>query len=86
MNGLARCLFGVLGLMALLVLSGCGDAEERYDAGYGDGYAVGYDTVCEIRAASIEGDFNDADYARGYAAGQADGIMACNSDKYPSRA
>ena len=36
------------------------DSDERLDAGYSDGYAVGYNTECKIRAILIEGDFDDA--------------------------
>jgi len=76
----APVLLAVFSLLAV-VLSGCDDAEDRYDVGYDDGYAVGYNTACEIRATLIEGDFDNSDYARGYAEGQTDGIMACNANK-----
>ena len=67
----------------LLMLSGCigEDADERLDAGYSDGYAVGYNTECKIRATLIEGDFDNAHYSRGYYAGLADGAAACRRDK-----
>ena len=70
-------------LAVLLTLSGCigEDADERLDAGYSDGYAVGYNTECKIRATLIEGDFDNADYSRGYYAGLADGAAACRRDK-----
>jgi hypothetical protein len=66
----------------LLTLSGCirEDADEHLDAGYSDGYAVGYNTECKIRATLIEGDFDNADYSRGYYAGLADGAAACRRD------
>jgi hypothetical protein len=69
-------------IVALLAV-GCSvaDPEERYDTGAGDGYAVGYNTACEIRATLIEGDFDDQDYARGYAEGMEDGIADCNADR-----
>jgi hypothetical protein len=72
---------GLIAAMLLLSLAGCDDPEERYDVGYDDGYAVGYNTACEIRATLIEGDFDNSDYASGYAAGQTDGIAACNADR-----
>lgn len=72
-------------IVALLLLAACDDAEERYDVGYDDGYAVGYNTACEIRTTLIEGDFDSADYARGYANGQADGIAGCNADRQAGR-
>ena len=64
-------------------LAGCieGDSDERLDAGYSDGYAVGYNTECKIRATLIEGDFDNADYSRGYYAGLIDGAAACRRDK-----
>lgn len=66
----------------LLSLTGCGGVdEEAYDRGYSDGYAVGYNTTCEIRATMIEGDWSDEDYSRGYAEGQTEGTIACNADK-----
>jgi hypothetical protein len=61
------------------------DPEERYDVGYDDGYAVGYNTACQIRATLIEGDFDNADYARGYSQGTTDGVMACNADRAAGR-
>lgn len=70
-------------LGTMLLISACKgeSAEERLDAGYSDGYAVGYNTECEIRATLIEGDFDNADYSRGYYAGLADGAAACRRDK-----
>ena len=66
-----------------LVFSGCvrEDADERTDTGYSDGYAVGYNTECKIRATLIEGDFDNADYSRGYYAGLTDGAAACRRNK-----
>ena len=64
------------------MLSSCGgDDEEAYDRGYDDGFAVGYNTACEIRATLIDGDWSDEDYSRGYAEGQSDGTIACNADR-----
>lgn len=66
----------------LLSLTGCsGVDEEAYDRGYDDGYAVGYNTTCEVRSTMIEGDWSDEDYSRGYAEGQTEGAIACNADK-----
>lgn len=60
-------------------------ADERADVGYTDGYAVGYNTACQIRATLIEGDFKNEDYSRAYANGQTDGISACNADRAAGR-
>jgi len=64
---------------------GCDDPNERYYMGYSDGYAVGYNTTCEIRRTLVERDFGNEDYARGYADGQSDGSIACNTDKKAGR-
>jgi len=69
--------------MTLFALFGCDDSDERYNVGYSDGYAVGYNTACQIRATLVEGDYGNADYARGFAYGQTDGIIACNAGKKP---
>lgn len=70
-------------LSIMLLFSACEgeSADERLDAGYSDGYAVGYNTECKIRTTLIEGDFDNADYSRGYYAGLADGAAACRRDK-----
>lgn len=69
-------------LVAALALLGCGaDKEERYDAGYSDGYAVGFNTACEIRATMIAGDWDSAEYSRGYADGQSAGTIDCNNSR-----
>jgi len=70
-------------MLVLVALAGCKseNADERLDAGYSDGYAVGYNTECKIRATLIEGDFDSADYSRGYYAGLTDGAAACRRDK-----
>ena len=64
-------------LLALLVLSGCSDADERYDVGYDDGYAEGYNTTCQIRATMVEGDWEDENYSQGYMHGRNDGARDC---------
>jgi hypothetical protein len=64
-------------IMAML-LSGCiEDSDERFDVGYSDGYAVGYNTECKIRTTLIEGDFDSEHYSRGYNSGLYDGAAAC---------
>lgn len=68
-------------LLAALVLAGCEDSDAAYDRGYSDGYAVGYNTACEIRATLIEGDWSNSNYSRGYADGQTAGTIACNADR-----
>lgn len=73
-------------ILAFMTVQGCGsNAEERYDVGYSDGYAVGYNTACDIRATLIEGDWKSEHYARGYADGGTAGTIACNEDRRRSR-
>ena len=69
-------------LFSITFLAGCinkSDPDERFDVGYSDGYAVGYNTECKIRATLIEGDFENADYSRGYYLGLSDGATACRN-------
>ena len=63
--------------VAALGLAACSNAEERYDVGYDDGYAVGYNETCKIRSTLIDGDFNNKHYSRGYSIGYTDGSLAC---------
>lgn len=75
---------GVAAALLLSALSGCtseADREDRYGVGYRDGYAVGYNTTCEIRATLVEGAWDDPDYARGYADGQTAGTIDCNTSR-----
>lgn len=67
--------------LGVQALAGCADSDERTDVGYSDGYAVGYNTACEIRATLIDGDFENKHYAAAYASGQTDGIIACNAGR-----
>jgi hypothetical protein len=68
-------------LIACIFLLGCSDkeaeSEARYDTGFGDGYAVGYNTTCKIRATIVEGDWEDPDYSRGYNDGYKHGAIDC---------
>ena len=66
-----------LGLCVFLSLFGCESADSRYDAGFNDGYAVGYNTTCEIRATLVEGDWDDDNYSAGYRDGYAEGAIDC---------
>jgi len=68
-------------LSALFAISGCSDADERYDVGYDDGYAEGYNTTCDIRATLVEGDWDDENYSRGYAEGRNAGAQDCLASK-----
>jgi hypothetical protein len=75
-----QCGFAVW--LALACLAGCGGSNSSsYDRGRSDGYAVGYNTACEIRTTLIEGDWGNAGYSRGYADGQVEGTIACAADR-----
>ncbi|MDX2370704.1 MAG: hypothetical protein QNK36_20265 [Colwellia sp.] len=57
------------------------DVEERYDVGFSDGYAVGYNTECKIRTTMIEGDWDSEGYSSGYNDGKKEGITDCRNKK-----
>lgn len=65
----------------LAAVAACDNSEGRYDTGYDDGYAAGYNTTCEIRATLVEGDWGDKDYSAGYREGYAAGSLACQKDR-----
>ncbi|MDA9991175.1 hypothetical protein N9E48_10265 [Paracoccaceae bacterium] len=70
-------------MSACILLSACigADPDERFDAGYSDGYAVGYNTECKIRATLVEGDWEDPDYSGGYSKGLIAAADACKHSK-----
>lgn len=68
-------------ILSLLLLSSCVDSDERLDVGYDDGYAVGFNTTCKIRATLVEGDWKNKDYKRGYDSGYRAGAIACRNSK-----
>ena len=70
----------ILMVVSFSIIS-CADPKELYDAGYGDGFAVGYNTTCEIRTTLVEGHWENKDYARGYRIGNEAGSLACIRDK-----
>jgi hypothetical protein len=65
--------------ISLMILAACEyeTAEERYEAGYDDGYAAGYNTTCQIRPTLIRGDWEDDKYTAGHTAGYTAGSNAC---------
>lgn len=65
-------------ILALSMLVGC-SSESKYDVGYDDGYASGYNTKCEIRSTMIVGDFENESYSSGYYDGYKAGEEACKS-------
>ena len=69
-----------------LIVVGCGESageldEARYNAGWNDGHAAGYNTTCEIRATFIEGDWDDSNYSSGHRDGYAEGARDCRNGR-----
>ena len=56
-------------------------ADSRYDTGFDDGHAVGYNTTCKIRATIVEGAWDDENYSRGYNDGLIVGADECRANK-----
>ena len=49
-------------LIVRILFTGCkSEADKRFEAEYADGYAVGDNTECQIRATIIERDFDNVD-------------------------
>jgi hypothetical protein len=70
----------IIGIISIYSLASCDNTDERYDTGYSDGYAEGYNTTCKIRATLVEGDWESADYSRGYNDGRNEGARDCQSN------
>jgi hypothetical protein len=67
----------LLGLTTIILMTvGC-EQRSRYDAGYSDGYAAGYNTECQIRATLVAGEWDNVEYSRGYREGESAGREAC---------
>jgi len=67
-------------LFIVTPITGC-DSTDWADVGYSDGYAVGYNTTCNIRATLVEGKWNDKKYMEAYNDGYADGAAACRMSR-----
>ena len=63
-------------LLALTTLTGFRVAPKTYSQGYGDGYAVGYNTTCG-RGTYLNGDWDSHAYKRGYRNGLRVGVRDC---------
>ncbi|MGI9269880.1 MAG: hypothetical protein ACR2PE_05080 [Porticoccus sp.] len=57
------------------------DSTDWTDVGYSDGYAVGFNTTCNIRATLVEGKWDNDEYMAAYNYGYADGATACRMSK-----
>ena len=65
-------------LICFVLIQGCGESyDAAYDRGQDDGYAVGYNTTCRIRATLIAGDWDVPGYKEGYNQGYVDGSNDC---------
>jgi hypothetical protein len=63
--------------VSLVLLTGFGTRPKTFDQGYGDGYAVGYNTTCRVRATRFYGDWDSPAYKDGYPAGLRAGVRGC---------
>ena len=67
-------------IIVFVGVNSCGESSDvSYQRGHQDGYAVGYNTACKIRATLIHGDWGNKHYSRGYAAGNTSGMIACQN-------
>jgi hypothetical protein len=74
----------VLTLCCSCLLASCGDSSRTTDwsdVGYGDGYAVGYNTTCKLRGTMVEGKWDNEEYMEAYNYGYADGAADCRKSK-----
>jgi hypothetical protein len=55
--------------------------KDRMATGYNDGFAVGYAAACRSEQVPLEGQWDNASYSEGYAAGVADGALACAEER-----
>lgn len=67
----------ITAIVSLLLLTGFGTAPKSFDQGYGDGYAVGYNTTCRVRGTYLNADWDSPAYRDGYATGLRAGVRAC---------
>ena len=69
---------------AVMGLAGCSPDDDRRRTGYSDGYTDGYNHACRISRPSVDVDWSDTAYSRGFVEGSskgvADGIAACGTD------
>jgi hypothetical protein len=71
-----KLFIGTIILAGSVLLIGC-DSTNWADVGYDDGYAVGYNTTCKIRATLVEGNWDNSQYMTAYNQGHADGSADC---------
>ena len=63
---------------SLQFLISCGESKDvSYDRGFDDGYAIGFNTTCEIRSTLIAGDWDNKHYSDGYRDGYQEGSLDC---------
>jgi hypothetical protein len=67
----------LVGAVAITALAGFGTTPKTFDQGYSDGYAVGYNTTCQVRGTYLNGDWDSRPYRHGYRSGLRAGVRAC---------
>lgn len=69
-------------LLSVLALTACGeDPEEAFNAGYKDGYTMGFAEQCMPRITETDPDYDSAEYMRGFRTGHTVGANACVREK-----
>ena len=63
--------------ISFILISCSESSDSAYNRGYDDGYAVGYNSTCNIRSTMVSGDWDNKHYSEGYADGTIDGSRAC---------
>ena len=79
---LYRALISVFILTFLVACDSSDSDSVRYEKGYDDGYAVGYNAACEIRLTVVEGDWEDENYSNAYEDGHYDGQQDCKEGRH----
>ena len=79
-ENMKRTISVAVAVLAAISLTGFGTKPKTFDQGYGDGYAVGYNTTCKVRATHFYGDWDSRAYQNGYASGLRAGVRACFRD------
>ena len=64
-------------MLALFALTGFRASPKTFDQGFDDGYAVGYNTTCQVRGTHFHGDWDSPAYKRGYRIGLRAGVQDC---------
>ena len=78
-----------VGVVAITSLTGFGTTPKTCNQGYSDGYTVGYNTTCQVRGTSLDGDWDSTPSRKGSRNGLRAGVRACRHGgrppEYPRR-